>query len=146
MVDFSKACRRAVGLPGVYYCYRRNETSFSKAYRSDRFEKILIFLSIMEEHLRETLKKEEYQLYLDRLIQGYGRVLCSQEIMHAKEQGIPYSALRPRLKAICTSEKIASALKTYPWYQLPKKQAAFAFAMKYRLYFLQKLMVLLRAR
>ena len=97
----------------------------------------------MEEHLRDAVEKEEYQLYLDRLTQGYGRVLCSQEIMYAAEQKKSYASLRARLKTICTNEKITSALKTYPWYQLPKKQAAFAFAMKYRLYFLQKLILIM---
>ena len=73
------------------------------------------------------LKKEEYQLYLDRLTQGYGRVLCSQEIMHAKEENIAYPVLRKRLKSICTSSRIKETLKTYPWHRLPRKQAAFAF-------------------
>ena len=53
---------------------------------------------------------------------------------------------RKRLKEICTNEKIAGVLKTYPWYKLPVKQAAFAFAMKYKLFLLQKIMVLLRDR
>ena len=65
---------------------------------------------------------------------------------YAKENGIKYSVLLERLKMICKSQLISNALKDYPWYRLPKKQAAFAFAMKYKLYFLQKLMVLFRAR
>jgi hypothetical protein len=66
--------------------------------------------------------------------------------MYAYDQKIKYRALRERLKQICTHEMMTAVLKRYPWYKLPKKQAAFAFAMKYRLYFMQKLMVLLRAR
>ena len=72
--------------------------------------------------------------------------MCSQEIVHAKQEKIKYSVLRKRLKEICTNEKIAGVLKTYPWYKLPVKQAAFAFAMKYKLFLLQKIMVLLRDR
>lgn len=146
LVDYIKRAQKAVGIPGAFYCYRRNDESFSKSYRSDRFEKILIFLSALEEHLKDALSEEEYRLYLDRLIQGYGRVLCSQEIMHAHDAKISYRNLRVRLKQICTHERMTAVLKSYPWHQLPKKQAAFAFAMKHRLYLMQKWMVLLRAR
>ena len=146
MVDYVKHVKKAVGIHGAFYCYRRNDASLSKSYRSDRFEKVMIFFAALEEHLREILPEDEYRLYLDRLIQGYGRVLCSQEIMHAHDEKITYRLLRARLRQICTHETMARVLQSYPWYQLPKKQAAFAFAMKHRLYRLQKIMVLLRAR
>ena len=146
MVDYVKCVKKAVGIHGAFYCYRRNDASLSKSYRSDRFEKVMIFFAELEKHLLEILPEEEYRLYLDRLIQGYGRVLCSQEIMHAHDEKISYRVLRARLKQICSHETLAAVWKSYPWYQLPKKQAAFAFAMKHRLYALQKLMVLLRAR
>ncbi len=146
VVDYIKHCTRAVGIPGAFYCYCRNDDSFSKSYNSERFEKSLIFVQELEKHIMDTVDKQEYALYLDRLAQGYARVSCSQEIVHAKEENIPFSVLKKRLKEICGSEKIRTVLKTYPWYRLPIKQAAFAFAMKYRLFFLQKLMVLLRDR
>ena len=146
MVDFLAKSQKAVGIPGAFYRYRRNDESFSKMYRSDRFEKILVFLSALEERIKGIVPKTEYDLYLKRLIQGYARILCSQEIMYAKEQKISYAALRKRLKMICCHELIAGTLKSYPWYKLPKKQAAFAFAMRYKLYFIQKMMVLVRAR
>ena len=146
MVDYIKHIQKAVGIPGAFYCYRRNDQSLSKSYRSDRFEKVLIFLSELETHIQDIVSKEEYNLYLKRLIQGYGRVLCSQEIMYAYDKKIKYSVLKKQLKKICSDKMMTGALKGYPWYNLPKKQAAFAFAMKYKLYFLQKMMVIMRAR
>ena len=146
MIDFIKQIDKAVGIPGAFYCYRRNDASFSKSYRSDRFSMVQSFISEIENHIKDVSKTEEYSLYLNRLIQGYGRILCSQEIMYAKENNIKYYSLLERLKMICKSQMISDALKNYPWYRLPKKQAAFAFAMKYNLYFLQKIMVLFRAR
>ena len=146
MVDFVKRAKKAVGIHGAFYCYRRNDASISKSYKADRFEKAMIFLTELEAHISDTMPKEEYRLYYDRLVQGYGRILCSQEIMHAKDCKIKYSALKKRLAQICTHEKMAEVLSAYPWHQLPKKQAAFAFAMKYKLYLAQKLMVILRAR
>lgn len=146
MVDFVKRAKKAVGIHGAFYCYRRNDASLSKSYKADRFEKIMIFLTELEAHISDTVPKAEYRLYFDRLVQGYGRILCSQEIMHAKDLKMKYSDLKKRLAQICTHEKMSEVLSAYPWHQLPKKQAAFAFAMKYKLYLAQKLMVILRAR
>lgn len=145
-VDFLAHTKKAVGIPGAFYRYRRNDESFSKSYRSDRFEKVLVFLAELEEHIKTIVAVDEYDLYLKRLIQGYARILCSQEIMYAQEKKINYSTLRNRLKMICENDLVSGTLKSYPWYKLPKKQAAFAFAMKHKLYFMQKLMVTLRAR
>ena len=146
MADFIKHTKKAVGIHGAFYYYRRNEVSLSKSYRVDRFEKTMYFLNELEKHIGEYLSREEYGIYFDRLVQGYGRIICSQEIMYARDSKIKYRDLKKRLDQICSHEKMANVLKTYPWHQLPKKQAAFAFAMKHKLYFLQKLMVLLRAR
>lgn len=146
MVDYIKKASVAVGVPDAYYCYCRNDDSLSKSYKKDRFEKSIIFLTELEKHISDFVSKDEYQIYLDRLIQGFGRILCSQEILHARDQKIKYSVLRARLKEICTTDLIKNVLKKYPWYSLPKKQAAFAFVMKYKLYLIQVLMVILRDR
>ena len=139
MVDFIKSSQSAVGVPGSYYCYCRNEDSLSKSYNKERFEKSIVFLDELEKRIADTIEKEEYKIYLDRLTQGFGRILCSQEIMHARDKKIKFSVLKKRLKEICTQDKIQNVLKTYPWYKLPIKQAAFAFAMKYKLFLLQKI-------
>lgn len=146
MVNFIKNSSCAVGVPGAYYCYCRNDDSISKSYSVTRYERSIVFLNELEKQIKDFVIAEEYKIYLDRLIQGFGRILCSQEIVHAKNENIKYSLLKKRLKEICTNEKIAGVLRTYPWYKLPIKQAAFAFAMKYKLYLLQKYMVLLRDR
>ena len=146
MVDFIKNSQSAVGVPDSYYCYCRNEDSLSKSYNKERFEKSIVFLDELEKRISEISEKCEYKIYLDRLVQGFGRILCSQEIMHARDKKIKFSHLKKRLKEICTQEKIQNVLKSYPWYRLPVKQAAFAFAMKYKLFLLQKLMVVLRDR
>lgn len=146
MVDFIKSAEAAVGVPGAYYGYCRNEASLSKAYKKDRFERSLVFLEVLENRIADTVSEAEYRIYLDRLTQGFGRILCSQEIVHAREENIAFSLLRKRLKEICSADRIRNALRAYPWHRLPVKQAAFAFAMKYRLFLLQKLMVILRDR
>lgn len=146
MVDYLKQATCAVGVPGAYYCYCRNEDSLSKSYSSTRFERSLVFLKEMEKRIADVVPQDVYRLYLDRLTLGYERVICSQEIVHARDHKIPYRVLRKQLETICTKAEINDVLKSYPWYRLPIKQAAFTFAMKYRLYFMQVVMVLLRDR
>ena len=146
MVDFIKSAKKAVGVSGAYYCYCRNGDSISKSYNSQRFEKSIMFLDELEKRIADVVSKDEYKIYLDRLIQGFGRILCSQEIMHARAEKVKFSVLKKRLKEICTHKKINGVLKTYPWHKLPIKQAAFAFTMRYRLFWLQVLLVVLRDR
>ncbi len=145
-VDFVKAARSAVGIPGAFYRYYRNDTSISKAYKEGRIETCITFLGVLEERMKDAVSEKEYKIYLDRLTQGYGRILCAQEIVHAKAEKTGYSELRKKLKGICERPRIKAALKTYPWQKLPIKQGIFAFLMKHRLYFLQKIMVILRDR
>ncbi len=145
-VDFIKNAKKAVGIPGAFYCYRNNGTSISKSYDKDRLNKLLAFFDEIENRLSGTVEKDEYKLYVDRLTQGYVRVLCAHEIFHAQNEKNSFSHLRKRLKEICTQDRVKNALKSYPWYKLPVKQAVFAFAMKYKLYFLQKLLVILKGR
>ena len=106
----------------------------------------MVFLKELENRIKDKVSEDEYKIYLDRLTQGFGRVLCSQEIMHARENKIPFSTLRKRLKEICTRKEIADVLHRYPWHKLPVKQAVFAFTMKYKLFLLQKIIVVLRDR
>ncbi len=145
-IDFIHFIKSAVGVPGVYYNYFRNEGSISKSYKKDRLEQNLVYLKAVEARIKNDVSKEEYQIYLDRVTQGYARVLCSQEIMYARENKVKFFELRKKLKKICTAEEIAGALKHYPWYKLPIKQAVFAFTMKNKLYLLQMIVVMLRNR
>lgn len=145
-LDYLPHIKKAVGVPGVFYRYCRNGSSFSKSYGSDKFPKTLILLNEIEKRISKAVPYSEYKIYLDRMSQGLARVLCSQEIMHASECGLKWGDLKNRLELICTADRIAASLKDYPWYRLPKKQAAFAFALKHKLYLLQKILVTLRDR
>lgn len=146
MVDYVSHIRKAVGIPEAFYHYCRNDDSVSKSYRSDRLEKGLAFLREVEKNFQKDLDQKEYQIYLNRFWQAFCRVLCSQEIVHATDNKLPYAPLRECLKAICTDALTIKALAEYPLNGLPLKQRAFAYGMKYRLYFLLKILVGLRNR
>ena len=144
LMDFVPYIEKAVGIPGAFYNYCRNDDSLSKTYNPERLEKSVVFMDELEKRLVKRVSYEEYRIYLARLAQAFGRVLCSQEIVCAKNNKVSYKELKNRLKKICKTEKIENSLKGYPWYKLPLKQAVFAFLVKYKLYFLQKIVVSLR--
>lgn len=146
MIDYISCIKKATGICEAFYNYCRNEDSISKSYKKDRFEKSLVFVREVEKRFKKDIKPEEYRIYLYRFWQAMCRVLCSQEIMYAKDNNIKYTDLKKRLKSVCTHELTKSALKSYPIGTLPLKQRVFAYAMKYRMYFLLKVLVELRSK
>ena len=92
------------------------------------------------------MEASKYQIYISRFWQAMCRVLCSQEIMYAKDNSIKFKALKKRLEEVCTHSLTVRTLHSYPISKLPFKQRVFAYGMKYRLYFLLKVLVGLRSR
>lgn len=144
MMDYAACVKKAVGIRDALYNYCRNGESISKSYKEDRFEKSLVFLKEVEKRLENDISPDEYEIYVGRFVQSFCRVVCSQEIMHASEKKIKYAELKKRLEMICTHEKTVGVLNSYPIKKLPLKHALFAFAMKHKMYLVQKLMVNLR--
>ena len=146
MLDYIACITKATGIREAFYHYCRNEDSISKSYKKDRFEKSLVFVSEVEKRFQASIPTETYQPYIHRFWQAICRVICSQEIMHAADNRIPYSDLTGRLRAVCTHPLTVRVLRSYPLRKLPVKQMIFAYGMKFRLYFLLKLLVGLRSR
>ena len=146
MVDYIGCIRKATGIPHALYRYFRNEASISKSYKKDRFEKAAVFYEEVKKRFEKESSDRAYQIYLDRFWQAFCRVVCAQEILYAKANQIKYSQLRARLKNVCTNGNTRRALKSYPIGTLPIKQSVFAYAIKYRLYWIQTILVALRNR
>lgn len=136
----------AVGIPGAYLYYCRNGDSLSKGYREDRFDRCMLSVQKIKEHMPKSIPLAEYRIYLDRQIQAQARVVSIQEIQHAKECGMSARELNARLQRINTSPELSEVLRRYPWYRLPPAQAAFAFAMRFHLPALERLFVELKAK
>lgn len=146
MIDYISYIKKATGINEAFYNYCRNEDSISKSYKKDRFEKSLVFVNEVEKRFKKDIEPGQYQVYIYRFWQAMCRVLCSQEIMYAADSNIKYTDLKKRLKDVCTHSLTVRALKRYPLATLPIKQRVFAYGVKYRLYFLLKILVGLRSR
>lgn len=144
MVDYIGCIKKATGIREAYYYYCRNGSSISKSYKKDRFEKSLVFMREVENRFSKDMEPEMFRMYTDRFWQAMCRVLCTQEILHAADEKLPFRALRKRLESVCTHEFSRRAFSAYPLRTLPFMQSMFAHAMKYRQYYLLKLLVLLR--
>ena len=146
MVDFISCIKKATGINEAFYNYCRNGASISKSYKKDKFEKSLVFVGEVEKRFSKDIDPQIYQIYIYRFWQAICRVICSQEIMFAKENGLKYSDLKSRLKEVCTHSLTKRTLKAYPISKLPFKQRVFALGIKYKMYFLLKILVGLRSR
>lgn len=146
MIDYISCIKKATGVPDAFYNYKRNSNSISKSYKSDRLEKSLIFVNQVEKRFNRDIEPDTYNIYIYRFWQAMCRVLCSQEIMYALDNKVKFKDLKKRLKTICTQSLTVNALKKYPINTLPLKQRIFAYAIKYKAYFLMKLLVNLRSR
>ncbi len=138
--------KRGVGIPGSFYCYRRNEGSFTRRYRSDLFLQSRKLAAVIERELRELLPEVDAQLYIDRMLQARARVALVTEMQHAGDGNGGYVQVKHRLREISRDEKLQEVLHRYPYWKLPKKQAVFAFAMRHRMTMLQYLLFYLKGR
>ena len=146
MIDYISCIRKATGTADVFYNYCRNGESISKGYKEDRFEKSLVFVKKVKERFDKIAKPEEYRIYIYRFWQAICRVICSQEVLYAEDNRIKYNVLRRRLKTVCAHSLTVSVMKGYPIQTLPLVQRIFAYGIKFKLYFLLKILVGLRSR
>ena len=146
MIDYISCIKKATGIPEAFYKYCRNGNSISKSYNKDRFEKGLVFVNEVEKRFEKDIQSDVYRMFIYRFWQAFCRVLCSQEIMHAIDNNVKFANLKKRLKMVCTHSLTVNSLKAYPISRLPFKQRVFAYAIKYRMYALMKILVKLRSR
>lgn len=144
LLDYFPHIQKAVGIPGAYYYYCRNENSVSKSFREDSFNKYLFLIGEMRRRLEVVVDAQQAQLFTDRLMIAAARVCVIQEIDYALKVKMPLSRLHRRLFDICSHAETTAVLRRYPFYRLPKMQAVFAFTMRYRLILFQEILVYLR--
>lgn len=146
LLDFVPMIQRAVGIPGAFYYYRDNQTSISKGYQPGKFALLKTLVTEMDKRLARALPTEDYQMFLDRQFQAQARALLAKEILHSDLSGTGRRELTGVLKKSCGDKALSECLKRFPWRRLPAKQAVFAFAMRYRLYWLMIGLTRLRYR
>ena len=143
-IQFISHIKAAVGIPGAFYHYYRFNVSLSNGYRKDRFVRFKASVGEIRKRLQCLMPEQDFQLYSDRLLQSGARVALVTEIAHAGACAMPRTELKARLLAICTDEELQQTLQRYPYWKLPIQQAVFAFAMRWKLTALLRLLVWLK--
>ena len=146
LLKFVSKTEKAVGIPGAFYCYRRNESSLTRSYRSDMFERFLDAARVIEEEAGKMLQEDDRQRCMDRLLQARARVALVNEVQHVLRNGEGYRKAQKKMRQISGNQKLQEVLRRYPYWKLPGKQAAFAFAMRYRLILLEYFLICLKER
>lgn len=146
LLKFAAKTEKAVGIPGAFYYYRRNEVSLTRSYRNDLFERFLDAARAIGEEAGKVLSGNDRRRCMDRLLQARARVALVNEVQHALRQGEGYAGSREKMKKISGNPKLQEVLRRYPYWKLPGKQAVFAFAMRYRLTLLQYFLICLKER
>lgn len=142
-LDFLSCVRLAVGIPGAYYCYCRNEASITRKKAENPYGQYKYLMKGLREKLSCIMEEKEYRLFTDRMFQARARTAIVQEIQAGDENR---RTLIERLRTICGDDELQQVLKRYPWWKLPARQALFAAGMRYRLAEVLYLLVKLKER
>lgn len=127
-IDFISHVRKAIGIPGAYYCYCRNNDSITKANIEEPYKKYKKLMEEIYRKLANIIQQSDYQIYTDRMFQARARTAIVQEILCSETEK---KELIIRLKSICKDIELQEVLKRYPFWRLPVKQAVFAIAMRF---------------
>ena len=146
LLDLVPCLERAVGIPGAFYHYQRNATSLTRSYRADSFQRFLELMETVRERAEKILPPQELERCTDRQLQARARVALASEVQYGLARGMGFWEIRGRLRQITGEERLRRTLRRYPYWKLPKKQALFAFAMRYQLSLLQYLLICLKER
>ena len=146
LIDFIFCAKCAVGVPGAMYCYRRNEDSSSKSYRSGSFERSKAQIAEVKRRLSAEIAPEVFVPYCNRQLQAYARVALSQEIMRPCKDADTRRQQSKNIKDILNDDALRSVLKGFWWLKLPGMQAVFALCMRLRSGIALRLLVKMREK
>lgn len=106
-IDYMVHSKKATFVNNTYHYYCYNGASLTNSYKSDRFEKSLIFIKELKRKLKEynLINKYENSIYVFLL--GYVRVSIKQEIFGS---GNDKKDIKNRIKQIVSNKEVVKAL------------------------------------
>ena len=138
-IDFFVKSKCIVAIPECVYYYCVNPNSLSKVFRTDRFKKVKILYDEVIRKLSMYYGKEEIQLRTDRFLIARAKKKKKKIIKHRKIIG--KKETKEALKEIVEDEELEKIFNRYPINKLPKKYALVAWLMKYKYYYMLKIIL-----
>lgn len=137
-IDYISKVNKVVMLPNPVYYYCVNPNSLSKTFRIDRFEKVKILYHEIKRKLSLLYDENTFNKRCDRFLLARARTNAKQIIKHKKIIG--NNNVNKGLELICNDIDLKMILSRYPIYELPTKYTVVALCMKYKLYFILKIL------
>ena len=125
-LDYYPLAKRVMITDIVYYYYCENQFSLTTSYKKDRYEKNrILFIEIEKKCAKLGIDAQER---LDRSFIGRSRQCIYQESSNFK-----YLQARKNIRRICMDRYLREKLRRYKNKNMPLKQRAFVFGMKWQL-------------
>jgi len=128
-MDYLAHARRVAVIPDSLYYYRKNPVSLSSVYRSDRFDREIIFYDEVMRRIKHNFSKADAE-YGERAARMFlGRVRSC--VMRATVSG--KGNMYAEVKKMCCNSRVQDVLRTYPYHRNPLKQRLFNILMAKRI-------------
>ncbi len=125
-IDYLTKASRIAFIPDPLYYYCFNDTSLTKVFRADRFQKnVILYNELIRKFNALGFEKHVFKLRVDRFFMGYVRnsakIICRSDILYGEKKKL--------LREIC-SDDIWNSLADYPFHKMPVKHKLFMFLIK----------------
>ena len=107
-----------------YYCL--NETSLTRVYKEDRFEKNVIMYNEHLRRLKNYLPDERiFNIAKERVQRSF--LLTARYCIMLISEACKYKDAKSKISLICSNNELRKVLKEYPWKKNPFKYSSFNF-------------------
>lgn len=137
-IDYISKVNKVIMLPNPIYYYSVNPNSLSKTFRIDRFEKVKVLYNEIRRKLNLLYDEDIVNERCDRFLLARARTNIKQIIKHKKIIG--NIEVNKGLDIICNDSDLKIILNRYPVYDLPIKYMFVALCIKYKIYFILKIL------
>ena len=128
-IDYLSYSRKLAITNKKHYYYCENNSSLTKSYNVNRFEKEKVLFEEIIRKVNEKKMLERAKLRIYRTFIGRFRTCIKHEVLYNKNILDSFK----KISLICNDEKVSYVLNNYPIKQLPIKQRIFAFLVKYKM-------------
>ena len=128
-IDYLLKAKKIAFIPDAMYYYCSNESSLTKSFRADRFEKNKILHAEICRKMSSEMNNSKFQLRADRLLIGYTRSL----LFSLGHFGFSSKEIVRIIKTICSDKIWLELLKYYPIEQLALKYRFVLLSIKFKM-------------
>lgn len=128
-IDFLCCANKVKYVPYKFYHYCLNGASLSHSFRSDRWEKLLKMLDVLDSYQSRIDRKDEFKLRISRTCLFYTSGTISQLV---NREDINFGDKIDEISNVLSVERVIKSLYNYPVTKLPFIWSILAYMIKYK--------------